>query len=114
MVILLQISNFAGERFKLATHYLPMNGTTAGKKLIDLRGNVSSQAHNGIKESSTEQIDQVLTLDGKDDFIELKGVRDRCIVDPTDCTEGLSVAFWIKYTKGRYLLVTCDVAYSRR
>ena len=76
-----------------------MNLTT-GNYLVDMRGNASGVAHNGVKMSTADQIGQVLSLDGKDDFIELNGIRDRCIVDPTNCTEGLSVAFWIKYTKG--------------
>ena len=101
-MVIITLSRFKGERFKTATHYLPMNGTTADIRLVDTRGNGSGEAQNGVKMSTTDQLGQVLTLDGKDDFIELKGISDKCIVDPADCTEGLSVAFWIKYTKGTY------------
>lgn len=90
-------------RFPKATHYLPLNGTTAQKKLVDLRGNASGVTENGVKQSTVDQIGNVLTLDGTDDFIELKNIKDQCIVDPSLCREGLSVAFWIKYNKGENL-----------
>ncbi|XP_078345693.1 uncharacterized protein LOC144631168 isoform X3 [Oculina patagonica] len=95
---------FCGARFTKATHYLPLNGTRADKKLIDLRGNVSGLTENGVKPSTADQIGQVLTLDGEDSFIELKNIKDQCIVDPTLCREGLSVAFWIKYNKGKFII----------
>ena len=80
-----------------------MNGTT-DKKLIDMRGNASAKAFNRVQMITTEQLGEALILDGIDSFIELKDVKSRCIVDPTDCTEGLSVAFWIKYTRGKSIL----------
>ena len=87
-----------------------MNGTTADNKLTDMRGNASAQAYNGVQMITTEQLGEALVLDGKDSFIELKDVKSRCIVDPTDCNEGLSVAFWIKYTGGNrmfFSLLSC-------
>lgn len=77
-----------------------MNGTTAKKKLLDLRGNASAATVNGVKQSTADQIGYVLKLDGIDDFIELKNIKDQCVVDPSLCREGLSVAFWIKYIGG--------------
>lgn len=80
-----------------------MNGTTAQKKLLDLRGNASGATENGVKQSTADQIGYVLTLDGIDDFIELKNIKDQCVVDPSLCREGLSMAFWIKYNAGENL-----------
>lgn len=77
-----------------------MNGTTAKKQLVDMSGNVSAEAFNGVKTSTVEQLGAVLTLDGADDTIELRNFADTCIGDPTECTEGLSVAFWIRYAQG--------------
>ena len=70
-----------------------------------MRGNASAQAHNGVQMVTTEQLGEALNLDGKDNFIELQDVKSRCIVDPTDCKEGLSVAFWIKYDGGKSILI---------
>ena len=67
---------------------------------MDVRGNSTGVVQNGVKQSTADQIGQVLTLDGKDSYIELTGFKDKCIVDPSFCREGLSVAFWIKYIKG--------------
>jgi len=77
-----------------------LNGTTAQRKLLDLRGNASASTWNGVKQSTADQIGPVLTLDGTDDFIEVKNIKDQCVVDPSFCREGLSVAFWIKYNAG--------------
>jgi len=77
-----------------------LNGTTAQKELLDLRGNASGVTENGVKQSTADQIGNVLTLDGIDDFIEVKNFEDPCVVDPSFCREGLSVAFWIKYNAG--------------
>ena len=82
-----------------------MNGTTAKKKLVDMRGNVSAEAHNGVKTSTAEQLGAVLTLNGRDNTIELRNLADTCIGDPTECTEGLSVAFWIRYAQGKEFFV---------
>jgi len=99
-----RLESFQGARFTKATHYLPLNGTTAARKLLDLRGNASGVPENGVKQSTADQIGYVLTLDGTDDFIELKNIKDQCIVDPSLCREGLSVAFWIKYNTGKFII----------
>ena len=77
-----------------------MNGTTAQKKLLDLRGNATAATENGVKQSTADQIGYVLTLNGSDQFIELKNIKDQCVVDPSLCREGLSVAFWLKHNRG--------------
>ena len=77
-----------------------MNETTTNKTLIDLRGNASARVHNEVKTSIAEQLGAVLILDGKDSNIEIDHVTDDCVVNPTECTEGLSVAFWMKYVDG--------------
>lgn len=103
-----------GARFTKATHYLPLNGTTAAKKLLDLRGNASGVPENGVKQSIADQIGYVLTLDGTDDFIELKNIKDQCVVDPSLCREGLSVAFWMKYNTGDHDLSWSTMLISQR
>ncbi|KAK2560536.1 Adhesion G-protein coupled receptor D1 [Acropora cervicornis] len=72
------------------------------KKLVDMRGNASAKAFNGVQALETEQLAAVLKMDGKDDFIEIEGFDNNCVVNPTMCTEGLS-EFIISggdYTKG--------------
>ena len=95
-----------GELFPSATHYWPLNKVSQEKKVNDLRGNSNGNVYNGVKQSTADQIGGVLTLDGKDAFIELSGFKEECIVDPSSCSEGLSVAFWIKYIKGKNLQMT--------
>lgn len=88
--------------FSKATHYLPLNFTREDKtKLVDVRGNATGMVFNKINASTAEQIGQVLSLNGKDNHIELNNLKDECITNPSKCTEGLSVAFWIKYTEGK-------------
>ncbi|XP_022796048.1 uncharacterized protein LOC111334546 isoform X2 [Stylophora pistillata] len=94
----------SGELFPSATHYWPLNKVSQEKKVNDLRGNSNGNVYNGVKQSTADQIGGVLTLDGKDAFIELSGFKEECIVDPSSCSEGLSVAFWIKYIKGEFIL----------
>ena len=94
--------SFLGVLFSKATHYLPLNFTREDKtKLVDMRGNATGMVFNTINTSTAEQIGQVLSLNGKDNHIELNNLKDECITNPSKCTEGLSVAFWIKYTEGK-------------
>ena len=99
-------SLFTGEPFADAAHYFPLNGTNAVKKLVDMRGNASAKAFNGVQALETEQLAAVLKMDGKDDFIEIEGFDNNCVVNPTMCTEGLSVAFWIRYFGGKHCFIT--------
>ncbi|XP_074628220.1 uncharacterized protein LOC141886102 isoform X3 [Acropora palmata] len=92
------------EPFADAAHYFPLNGTNAVKKLVDMRGNASAKAFNGVQALETEQLAAVLKMDGKDDFIEIEGFDNNCVVNPTMCTEGLSVAFWIRYFGGEFII----------
>ncbi|XP_068688990.1 uncharacterized protein [Montipora foliosa] len=101
-----------GEPFTSAVHYFPMNETRANKKLIDLRGNASARVHNEVKTSIAEQLGEVLILDGKDNNIEINDVTDDCIVNPTECTEGLSVAFWMKYVDGEFIISSGGYTYQ--
>jgi len=55
---------------------------------------------NGVRTTRAEQLGTVLSLDGSDDNIAIKGITSKCIKDPTYCSKGLTVAFWIKYYKG--------------
>ena len=88
--------------FSKAIHYLPLNFTREDKtKLVDMRGNATGMVFNTINASTAEQIGQVLRLNGIDNYIELNNLKDECITNPSKCTEGLSVAFWIKYTEGK-------------
>ena len=94
--------SFLGVLFSKATHYLPLNFTREDKtKLVDMRGNATGMVFNTINASTAEQIGQVLRLNGIDNYIELNNLKDECITNPSKCTEGLSVAFWIKYTEGK-------------
>lgn len=90
-----------GGLFPEATHYLPFSDVSQDKRVKDLRGNITGDVNNGAKQSTDDQIGEVLALDGEDDFIELTGFKEKCIVDPSSCKVGLSVAFWIKYIKGK-------------
>ncbi|CAH3019822.1 unnamed protein product [Porites evermanni] len=91
--------------FSKATHYLPLNFTREDKtKLVDMRGNATGMVFNTINASTAEQIGQVLRLNGIDNYIELNNLKDECITNPSKCTEGLSVAFWIKYTEGKFII----------
>ena len=99
-------SLFIGEPFTSAAHYFPLNGTNADKKLVDMRGNGSAEAFNGVQASATEQLGTVLKMDGKDDYIEIGGFNNSCVYNPTMCTEGLTVAFWIRYSGGKHCFTT--------
>ncbi|KAM7438912.1 hypothetical protein ABFA07_011617 [Porites harrisoni] len=91
--------------FSKATHYLPLNFTREDKtKLVDMRGNATGMVFNTINASTAEQIGQVLRLNGIDNYIELNNLKDECTTNPSKCTEGLSVAFWIKYTEGKFII----------
>ncbi|XP_067019001.1 uncharacterized protein [Acropora muricata] len=92
------------EPFANAAHYFPLNGTNAVKKLVDMRGNASAKAFNGVQAVETEQLASVLKMDGIDDFIEIEGFNNNCVVNPTMCTEGLTVAFWIRYFGGEFII----------
>ena len=88
--------------FSKATHYLPLNFTREDKtKLVDMRANATGMVFGKINVTTAEQIGQVLSLNGKDNYIELNNLKDECITNPSNCAEGLSVAFWIKYTEGK-------------
>ena len=94
--------SFLGVLFGKATHYLPLNFTREDKtKLVDMRANATGMVFGKINVTTAEQIGQVLSLNGKDNYIELNNLKDECITNPSNCAEGLSVAFWIKYTEGK-------------
>ncbi|KAM7438914.1 hypothetical protein ABFA07_011617 [Porites harrisoni] len=98
-------NRFQGVLFSKATHYLPLNFTREDKtKLVDMRGNATGMVFNTINASTAEQIGQVLRLNGIDNYIELNNLKDECTTNPSKCTEGLSVAFWIKYTEGKFII----------
>nr|XP_058962628.1 uncharacterized protein LOC131789508 isoform X2 [Pocillopora verrucosa] len=104
----------SGGLFPEATHYLPFSDVSQDKRVKDLRGNITGDVNNGAKQSTDDQIGEVLTLDGEDDFIELTGFKEKCIVEPSSCKEGLSVAFWIKYIKGEFIISSGHYTLSSR
>ena len=74
-------------------------------RLIDVRGHSEAQTHPGvIPWKKTEQLGNVLELDGSDDFIKITGFKTKCITDPTECKSGLSIGFWLKVYGGKYIL----------
>lgn len=82
-----------------------MNNFTSSntKAMLDIRGHLIAKAHpltDGVKLSYADQLGPVMYLDGIDDWIIVKSIRNKCIMDPTNCSKGLTVAFWINYTKG--------------
>ena len=87
--------------YQIAAHYWPLNNFTKSKTLLDLRGHSTTLTYNKVRLSFADQLGHVISLDGEDDYILASGIRSKCIKDPTHCTRGLSVAFWINYTKGK-------------
>lgn len=68
--------------------------------LLDIRSHSETQPYNGVKLSYADQLGPVIQLDGKDDWIYARNLRNKCINNPTHCREGLTVAFWINYVEG--------------
>lgn len=68
--------------------------------MSDLRGMGKAMTYNGVKTTRAEQLGSVVSLDGIDDYVFINGIRSKCINDPTLCSRGLTVAFWIKYHAG--------------
>ncbi|EDO45885.1 predicted protein [Nematostella vectensis] len=95
---------FQGSRYPNAVHYWPFNSTTPSRTLLDVRGNCKTLTYNGVRTTYAEQLGPVLSLDGVDDWILISGLKSKCINDPTLCDDGLTVAFWIKYHAGEFIL----------
>lgn len=57
-----------------------------------------------LKIKDTEQIGKVVSLNGMDYSLSIKGFQRECITDPNVCTDGLSVAFWLRMLKGKYII----------
>ena len=93
-----------GSRYPNAAHYWPFNSTSSSKTLLDVRGKCKTQTYNGVRTTYAEQLGPVLSLDGIDDSIIISGIRSKCINDPTLCSKGLTVAFWLKYHFGKRII----------
>ncbi|EDO45822.1 predicted protein [Nematostella vectensis] len=93
-----------GSRYPNALHYWPFNSTTPSRTLLDVRGNCKTLTYNGVRTTYAEQLGPVLSLDGVDDWILISGLKSKCINDPTLCDDGLTVAFWLKYHAGEFIL----------
>ncbi|XP_032218231.2 uncharacterized protein LOC5517955 isoform X4 [Nematostella vectensis] len=93
-----------GSRFPKAAHYWPFNATTPYETMLDVRGRSKTLTYNGVRTTYAEQLGPVLSLDGVDDWILISGLKSKCINDPTLCDDGLTVAFWLKYHAGEFIL----------
>ena len=100
----LVLCSVSGLPYPNADHYWPMNNISLARTLSDVRGFTKTLVFNGLGVVQADQLGTVVQLDGKDDWIFASGFRGRCVNDPTFCTKGLSVAFWIRFQRGKCLV----------
>ena len=71
--------------------YLPFDTVTDGE--FKDGTNVTNTLH-GTAQTVAGKVDQALSLDGQT-AISLGEGRDECFMDPEQCTNGFTLAFWV-------------------
>ncbi|XP_078366665.1 protocadherin Fat 4-like [Oculina patagonica] len=84
-------------------HQWPLDREENGK-VVDIRGSVQGVLNNGAKVVSDPDFGDVVSLEAPGAWILMGDFRDDCISNPTLCDDGLSVAFWLKFISGQYII----------
>ena len=72
---------------------------------MDIRGGTTVKMEpRGLNTTETSQFGKVVALNGHDEFMEVKGLKGSCSVDPAKCSRGMSLAFWIRMKGGNYIM----------
>lgn len=91
--------------YKSADHYWPMKNISDNTS-IDVVGLAHAAINNGAKLNRTTFFGPAVMLDGKDDCIILELLNEDCTNTPSKCHDGFTIAFWLYYIQGEFLLCT--------
>ncbi|XP_022789234.1 protocadherin Fat 4-like [Stylophora pistillata] len=84
-------------------HQWPLDREDAGK-VLDVRAGVQGELKNGAKVVFDPDLGNVVSLEASEAWLLMGDFKDNCISNPSLCAEGLSIAFWVKFVSGQYVI----------
>ncbi|XP_067054992.1 protocadherin Fat 4-like [Acropora muricata] len=84
-------------------HQWPLDDEDNGK-VRDIRGGVDGTLNNGAHIVFDEYLGKVMSLNASQAWLLMGDFKGNCVSNPTLCPHGLTVAFWLKYISGQYIL----------
>ena len=87
--------------YRKATHYFNIHSNHLSDNFASSKQTVFPTKLN-IKR--TKQLGDVIALNSQDYYVQIKGFKKKCLTEPNVCSEGLSVAFWLRMIDGKYII----------
>ncbi|XP_065053363.1 uncharacterized protein LOC135682410 isoform X3 [Rhopilema esculentum] len=87
--------------YRNAAHYFKIDANSFVDYFAKSRTTIFPKELNLEK---TTQLGHVLSLNGQDYYVNIKGFQRECITDPNVCQSGLTVAFWLQMFSGKYVI----------
>ncbi len=73
--------------------------------LLDIRGQCTvKMTPRGFNVVKTCQLGKVISLNGRDESIQIQTREQSCITNPDLCSNGLSIGFWLLMKGGKYIM----------
>jgi len=93
--------NLCDGPYRKAAHYFNIHSNHLSDNFASSKQTVFPTKLN-IKQ--TKQLGDVIALNSQDYYVQIKGFKRECFTEPNVCSEGLSVAFWLRMTNGKYII----------
>ncbi|XP_068675919.1 protocadherin Fat 4-like [Montipora foliosa] len=84
-------------------HQWPLDSEDSGK-VRDIRSGLEGTLKNGAQIVFDPYLGDVVSLNTSEAWILMGDFQDNCVSNPNLCPEGLTVAFWLKYISGQYII----------
>ncbi|XP_048580487.1 cadherin-23-like isoform X2 [Nematostella vectensis] len=97
--------SFLNQSSYYRSHYWQMDSLESGRNIRDLvTGNTDARVVGGASVVQDSQLGNVIAVSGSEQYIRVGDFENDCVSNPSLCPDGLSVAFWLKFNSGRYII----------
>ena len=90
--------------YKSANHYWPLTKIEKRKIVKDECGKTNAKVSDGVTTKNDVQLATVVSFNKKTDSMVMTPIESRCISDPSNCQQGITIEFWLKFRSGEIIL----------
>lgn len=86
-------------------NYWPLTKIEKKDKIVkDVSGRTNAKVSDGVTTKKDGQLGTVVSLNTESDSLEMTPLESECISDPSHCEQGITIAFWLKFRRGKLLV----------
>ena len=99
LIILFQYGSSA-KPYQSANHYWPFTKIEKRKTVKDECGKTNAKVSDGVTTKNDAQLATVVSFNKNSDSMVMTPIEARCISDPSNCQQGITIEFWLKFRSG--------------